>query len=253
MGQIYAHASFVCIWLGNSNETFQQAMTMVQNASDSSEEAWVAQNGGETRIAYPRMLSNLSRFFASPWFRRVWVVQEVWKARKAIVSCGSDLVPWDMVITANLWMLRAHGGGFAGQNVHTLPSIWMKLTSGKRAESNAVEIQGRNSDLELLDILLEGIELNATDPRDKIYALLGISKETQDANAIPQALRSDYTKSTSDTFADFTRWWITKHKSLNILSAIHASSGRTWQELSCKADSNSQQKSTRLNHPSWAL
>ena len=31
--------------------------------------------------------------FTNPWFRRVWVMQEALGARKALVHCGSEMVP----------------------------------------------------------------------------------------------------------------------------------------------------------------
>ncbi|PMD53601.1 HET-domain-containing protein [Hyaloscypha bicolor E] len=268
MGDIYSRADLVCVWLGESDAASTRAMALIRDVSDR-DLHWGAQYGEDSRTAYYKILKDISQLFNYPWFGRVWVLQEVWKACKAIASCGNDTVPWESIIQTNLWMLEAHGGGFPGFNLHTLPSIWTKLAGVRNLEveedarkrnpgvgqeiRNIAQTSEQLPCLELLDLILESISLNATDPRDKIYSLLGMCQETQGTNPTPLALRSDYTKTTSETFVDFTRWWILKHKSLVILSAIHALTGRTWQELGCSASSMSKQSTLPVDHPSWAL
>jgi hypothetical protein len=103
----------------------------------------------------------------------------------------------------------------------------------------------------ILDLILEGSVLNAADPRDKIFALLGLGEETHSRDEMPSLLRPDYSKSISQVYSDFTRWWIDRYKSLAILSAVHATTGRTWQGLHCHT--NLEADPTSSDHPSWAL
>lgn len=254
MGDIYAYASSVRVWLGNSDDSSRRAMALVRSVSGR-DFAWQElYNTQSFDSAYPKILEDISRLFSYPWFRRVWVVQEVWKARKAIVSCGLDSVPWEKVVESNDYMVEGHGGGVPGFHLHTLPSIWRQLTDNRktRATHPGIDLapnQERNARFALLDLVLEGFELNATDPRDKIYAMLGMRKERQSGDAIPSALLLDYNKTVNQTFGDLTRWWITEYNALTILSAIHSSSTRTWQELARSVD----QKAQPANHPSWAL
>jgi len=133
-----------------------------------------------------------------------------------------------------------------------LPLIW---TSLKRLQEQS---ENREAPLRegLLNLVLQGLDLKATDPRDKLFGLLGLAEETHSGQVLPAdpLLYPSYTKSTSAVFADFTKWWIQKHKSLKILSAIHATNGRTWQSLDCTSSPNT---TTHVHpppeHPSWAL
>jgi hypothetical protein len=43
-----------------------------------------------------RALSILGAIYASPWFRRVWVVQELVLAREVELRCGRLVIPWDL-------------------------------------------------------------------------------------------------------------------------------------------------------------
>ncbi|KAK3355927.1 heterokaryon incompatibility protein-domain-containing protein [Neurospora tetraspora] len=82
------------------------------------------------------------------------------------------------------------------------------------------------------DSLLGGLDMEATDPRDKIFALLSFGEETHNISQLPPQARPSYEKNTIEVFSDFTKWWISCHDTLNILSAVHAQPWRTWMDLS---------------------
>jgi hypothetical protein len=148
--------------------------------------------------------------------------------------------------------MNIHGFNMPDIEQKALPLIW---TSLKRLQEQS---EHREAPLRegLLNLVLQGLDLKATDPRDKLFGLLGLAEETHSGQVLPSdpLLYPSYTKSVSAVFADFTRWWIQKHKSLKILSAIHAINGRTWQSLECTSGSNT---TTHVHpppeHPSWAL
>jgi hypothetical protein len=66
-----------------------------------------------------------------------------------------------------------------------------------------------------VDILAYSKRLNASDPRDKIYALLAINPQ-QDLACFPV----DYTKEYEDVYRDFARYYITTIGKFDILSHI---------------------------------
>lgn len=172
-------------------------------------------------------------------------------SKKAIFCCGDDIIEWDAIWRANVWM-NIHGFNMPDIEQKALPLIW---TSLKRLQEQS---EHREAPLRegLLNLVLQGLDLKATDPRDKLFGLLGLAEETHSGQVSPSdpLLYPSYTKSTSAVFADFTKWWIQKHKSLKILSAIHATDGRTWQSLDCTSGLNT---ITHVHpppeHPSWAL
>ncbi|KIM95548.1 hypothetical protein OIDMADRAFT_170974 [Oidiodendron maius Zn] len=86
---------------------------------------------------------------------------------------------------------------------------------------------------DLNDHLREDFELKATDPRDKIFALLTFGDETHCISTLPDMVRPDYSKSTA-----------------RILSAIHTLHGRTWLDMS---GPNSSEKLDLSQRPSWTL
>ena len=180
----------------------------------------------------------MSYLFEHPWFRRVWVLQEALNAPRAFLRCGYNVLPWETLIEVNQFFRKQNGYGEAYREPMTrMPSLWARL-AGAGQEKQSTDDTSKSLEIsrprmKILDVFLEGLELNSTDPRDKLFALLGFAEETSDLYSLPPAIRPNYGKPTNEVFADFTRWWITEHKSLHILSAVHGNPGRTWQSLHC--------------------
>lgn len=178
----------------------------------------------------------ISELFRNPWFKRVWVLQEVINSKRAILHCGMKSILWKELIEVD-----EHRNGYVPhlEPLYRLPEIWIHLGKLRNPEifpsvrgTDEEQIQPAQ-ELGILDVVLETLELNATDPRDKIFALLSFGQETSIISQLPKLIAPDYTKSVERVFADFTRWWIKEHKSLRILSMIHGNLGRTWQAMHC--------------------
>jgi hypothetical protein len=75
------------------------------------------------------------------------------------------------------------------------------------------------------------MDLKASDPRDKLFALLGLGRETWATRQVTPALQPDYDKPVANVMADFTRWWISEHRSLGILSLVHFAPASAWQRM----------------------
>lgn len=273
MGQVYAKASAVVVWLGPSDAVTLEAVEFLKTIFQGYIRSTLTTKGhlpfADTldaeewnKVVYPKLIRVLSHFFNYPWFRRVWVVQELWLSQKAVICCGDETLTWESVMLANYWMNDAEGGGFAGISQEPLPSLWSSIAekqniASARSSSSPGCDATPSSRMKILDLVLDGLVLRATDPRDKIFALLGLGEETYRKSEMSHLLLPDYSKSTSQVYSDFTRWWINTYKSLAILSAVQATSRRTWQSLEYdQASTNSStiaSSSSSSDHPSWAL
>jgi hypothetical protein len=127
-----------------------------------------------------------------------------------------------------------------------MPPVFLSLFTF--VDGTAVDIE-RSPGREILDILVRAHDLQASDPRDKIFALLQFGTDTSDVGNLPDEIRPDYSKSTMQVFTDFTRWWITAHKSLRILSAVHTLRDRGWQQMSTTEPLDP----STLPQPAWSF
>jgi Heterokaryon incompatibility protein (HET) len=190
------------------------------------------------RRAMQSSQSLISELFRNSWFKRVWVLQEVINSKRAVLHCGTESIPWNELVVANDYYVHMHRVPHL-EPLYRLPQIWSHLGKFQNpsmfpsirdtGEERLEAAQG----IGILDVVLEALELDSTDPRDKLFALLSFGKETKIISHLPELIKPNYNKSIYRVFADFTRWWIKEHKSMRILSMIHGNMGRTWPGLHC--------------------
>ncbi|CAG8953424.1 hypothetical protein HYFRA_00010173 [Hymenoscyphus fraxineus] len=217
--------------------------------------------GGYNNVQLSGLMTVL---FENPWFTRVWVVQEALLSAEAYVRYGDEMISWEEVVTINDWLSDPV---FAGQQRHikwqtVMVPVWKSLTGihQKRSEKR-VDISPENGSVVeygklsgILDVFHDALDLKATDPRDRLYALLAFGDETRTPSTLDKLVKPDYDKSLGHVFADFTRWWIREHRSLAILSSIHCQPTRTWQRTSDQSTTSSDTPTLQsLNQPTWAI
>lgn len=138
---------------------------------------------------------------------------------------------WNDVMQANQCM-REHGVNVWDKTDNTMSRLWNALFVTSRARwARELKCEPQRSHRDILTLLIAGHDMKATDPRDKIFALLAFGEETHQIHALPRQVQPNYGKHTILVFADFTRWAISRHQSLRILSAIHTLNGRSWISL----------------------
>jgi hypothetical protein len=147
MANIYKAALQVPIYLGESDATSDRAMRYLLRI-ESREVTYDEQLTSEDHLA-------LQALFHRPWFNRVWVLQEVFVAQNAVVFCGSYAVSWN-----SIQILR----GFDRQGSISL-GRWPYVTSIKDRATLVAQAH-------LFQLLTEARHCQATDPRDKLFALL---------------------------------------------------------------------------------
>lgn len=251
MGEIYASAERVSVWLGELDEIAhsQTDLNMIRAIATGYEGVVEPIPGGrlpDTGATHSCISGNgminffHDRVFLRQWFQRVWVLQEVWNASTALenynprgrhcvsVLCGDIELPWWVIMHANTCIST----GFHQRWNHTMPSIWTKLFKGSRDGGAPWQVGKPGPRSDILSVLISGLGMRASDPHDKIFALLIFGEETYDIARLPRLVQPDYTKSIGQMYADFTLWWIMEHRSLKILSAVHTLRHRTWVDLS---------------------
>ncbi|KAK3386524.1 heterokaryon incompatibility protein-domain-containing protein [Podospora didyma] len=157
------------------------------------------------------------RIFSGPWFKRVWVLQEVASNKNVRVQLGDRFLSW-RVLTHMHWYMRAIfivplttvidiADRLDVIDVKDMGSCWATVGGPKRRR------------LRLFKLVVETDDFLATDPRDKLYALLGISEEFA-KSPVPGLLAPNYHLTPREVFINYTYWLITSSKNLNILSHI---------------------------------
>lgn len=131
-------------------------------------------------------LSDLSLLLTRPWFRRIWIVQELALAPKAILQCGHDTLPWEILseILSSFKDNKGRGELFVERAVESsrLPGA---NTSGLSAHSafyaGILDLARKRIQSGELFSLREALRcfhsFDATLPLDKVYGLLGLVED----------------------------------------------------------------------------
>lgn len=232
---IYNKAGYVCIWLGEADKegSSDRAMAFVNEVINA--------NSLKSLVSKEASIEgwhSLADLMSSQWFSRRWVVQEVALARKATVLCGDKSVDWrDFADAVAIFekkldevkalYRRANKPGYyakdlsfieasgAATMISTIENLFLKSKDG--------EVMQRNVTLETLVSTL--LTFDAKNPRDIIYALLSIAKDSPLADicsrppskASRDLLQPDYKKDALEVYKNFVHHCVESSGSLDII------------------------------------
>ncbi|KAB5527980.1 heterokaryon incompatibility protein-domain-containing protein [Coniochaeta sp. 2T2.1] len=166
--------------------------------------------------------------FQAPWWKRIWVVQEVAVAKRVDVLIGTHAFSWTfleraVLVTVHYRVGQTLQGRYpSAEVVRYLPNARAKGDYrgrlAKRRRIPALDLPWWQ--IPILELLLNNISCEATDPRDMIYSLLGLSTDISSVSAAPSAssLLCSYEQSTEEVYTNFARVHIETHDSLDILT-----------------------------------
>jgi hypothetical protein len=237
MNKIYRQGIRTVIWLPLDEETALAAKLLILDMSfylEVKTREDDKQSGGgvatteaddffDAVVADPSLMDRwraLIRLFASPWFERVWVIQEVALSTCApIILCNTQLIPW-LDVQRIVHGMMAHRDSRVG----SVPRAY--LANDMCIIGRRVIWADRTDDItwDIQSLLILTRLFLATNPRDRIYALLGLCKETRHLEKWPKELDPDYNRSLSELFTSVTKFCIRQTKTLDIFSIVYGTS-----------------------------
>ncbi|KAG5791298.1 hypothetical protein H9Q69_009663 [Fusarium xylarioides] len=192
MAEIYKKADKVIVWLGylSGNATqLKSAITMLEAQAAQlpgiprrwprEDPRWKSQwrqiEANLGPLCRDKLVDGLRSFMEKPWFSRVWILQEVANAKTTIVTCNlGDIAGWIFGLLPHAMDVEVTEQCQAVLDIMPHPST----PSATRKET-------RN----LSNLLWKFRGCKATDPRDRVYALLGMATDMKDS-----AIQPDYAK-----------------------------------------------------------
>ncbi|KAL6814426.1 heterokaryon incompatibility domain-containing protein [Trichoderma sp. SZMC 28015] len=144
----------------------------------------------EYHIDLTQLRQGLQEILEQPWFRRVWILQEVALAKGGIISCGTKSVSAHLFCLVPL-LLEITPDAHCQSVIDIMPSPWRESTWWSESRI-------------FYKLLLNFGRSEATDPRDRVYALRGMSSDLADKR--DDLLFPDYGKSEEKLVYDVFRY-----------------------------------------------
>lgn len=235
MGEIYGNAVEVTAWLGETTDDSDLAMTFLSQWVDAGLLGWLRRKqfkdnisasteeererkmaefertpdmrdlirNSLNKILHPfeihewRALAELVR---RPYWKRIWIIQELTLARKVTLRCGQAGCSYHSVqpMASLMWECRIHNvlvcygvEDFETVTLHILEvhsRLLPTIMAADRATAN------RNNLPTLLPVSVRSL---ATDPRDKVYALLSLVPAERTTIIV------DYSRTPVQVYTDF--------------------------------------------------
>ncbi|KAL6790975.1 HET domain-containing protein [Trichoderma sp. SZMC 28012] len=242
MGEIYSKARRVLIWLGN-NEAIEAGVGKLASwQPDQNHVDWKplkpvftnvlfyqaqafliwlgfdnAVNMGVANLEEPQSPKQfdwpaLIPVVQSPWFNRVWCIQELVLASNPLIVTRDSMISWDQFARAVLElrtqfdtyrMKTQHRDNQSIENFYFLHDMRQKHKK-KRSQ--------RHNLLELL-FLTRGFQ--ATDPRDKLFALVGLAGDVLSSD---WEVTPNYDLTVAEVYRRFALWHLTRKRQFEIFS-----------------------------------
>ena len=236
MRHIYRNASRVVVWLGICTPENVSALNLLRSvkevtqwggfeASGMPSQSGIVkvQNYLDTDMSAKKALPYLFRdLLMQAWWERVWVIQEVAVSSKATVIIGDSELEWSFLHDAIsiIYFAGVLPTYIAMAETSELESRELKSISSL-ANIAALRKSIKQGSLPSISTLVASSRQAATDPRDLVYAFLGLARECDHPLLTPNYLDSN---TALVTFINLIQYSVRIEKNLNI---ICMSQGRT--------------------------
>ncbi|KAF4857009.1 Heterokaryon incompatibility protein 6, OR allele [Colletotrichum siamense] len=237
MGMVYLKCAAITVWLGPESENSDMAIDELVMLAAKAPYATMPKLATQAIEAIENLLRR-------PWWERVWIVQEIcwgggvgkmWKDDSVTLRCGRRSIQWNLLV-----MACARIKVDESENRQTIAGIdkvlhldYVRWSAGRLF---AKIPEGIVDARETLQLVADYRHFNATDPRDKIYGILGLAF-SQFTGTLP-GFKISYQIPVEDVYAMFTIVLLRTSAGLEVLRH-------------CTGASNHQRDSGARMMPSW--
>lgn len=247
MLKIYKRAFRVVIWLGESTEDEGERAILFIKVIDHLGHRWTVLHASHE----PECIRTLEfgyravcKLYRRPWFQRTWIRQELAAGRKVIVQCGRQSISWAALkrgsIRVSSVRKKLQELKIPEIPVETRPRtieylkrgwIYGQTAFGNVAVAGSLYYWHGGG---LLDLLLSGTHFDVTDPRDRIYAVLGLAREpiadgdNDDAlfpylgpGEVFDPMTVNYNSTISEVYQRLAKMLINRDANLDVLCVLH--------------------------------
>ena len=224
MSKIYSRAVSTVVWLGPSDGPHDQGFKLVRQLQNAKEE----RNGrsrplmNERVLRYERNLLELGlpplddpaweqlvSMLNTKWFSRLWIMQEIFLSRNdpTVVSGLSFGTLYSLVRT----------GCFVGRaEFPERTSPFLKSAAREFSLSSMIMLHSGAQYCDFATAVALSCEQDVSDPKDRIYALYGLTQDPRAKDYWPDALVPNYEKSTEQIYREVVIHFLTVTKDLSL-------------------------------------
>jgi hypothetical protein len=230
MRDIYRTARMVHVWLGleapegcvekiNSflDAYLNAAFDQIAQVEDIPRDAPIDDDTINSFIPLKKLVNtynfdHLIRLYSCPWFSRVWVIQEIALSQNVLLYWGSSRIMWNKLMAFYLGY-QALRYLFLPASVQDDPTWTTHTFLVDSFINTCIAFREPVQEMTVLRLLVRHRAASATDPRDKVFGLLGLVTE-----GMKMSIKVDYSLDVVDVYVNVAISVIEGSKDLDILS-----------------------------------
>ena len=242
MGRVYASAVQTLVWLGKESLEVKGALKKLpiwlrsptphvdwtgaeivweSPSSFVFNEKGVSNEAATWLQLQQDFLPPVMNLFARDWWRRKWIIQELVRAKSAVLVCGEQHLEWASIrrnLTDPMTAARLNQTCILINLMQGLSNTSELQLKSQTGMANAVELAKWTSafhregplepeNLGLLDLTWRTLGFECTVAADSLYSLLGLVQDVEGSKG-SHLLAVDYTASFAEISTRFTKWII---------------------------------------------
>lgn len=201
MGLIYEFAKSVLVWLGETSSDSPVGMRVLRYFA--TEER--PRHGAPWQTLPPDLVrKGLQDIMDRPWFKRLWVVQEIGLSRRVTLQCGHDVFEWkssNFIVVSRFMRIIKFAEILPEWAQRGLDKVDMQplldlldLQIGNQLDKSWGGSNRMARDL--LDVAYDMRRKSCADPRDKVFGVLGMVDHLYNL----EDFKPDYTMTVDQVF-----------------------------------------------------
>lgn len=223
MATVYAIAHHTIIWVGESNaeteqffgelkkQSYHRFIGRPNEAPEFTGHAGGSYNGADTGV----------KILTRQWFKRIWVLQELVQSRDPWVQCGAICIRW---IDFKEHFIGEPYTQMSPENVRLIEGMASLHSQHQLGVFGTRSIYGSSDPravaVKLLNLLLSRRGLGVEDPRDMLFAHVGLLGNSQLSQSFQTLIEVDYAKNESLVFFQIAHFITEAFQDYRLLSLL---------------------------------
>jgi hypothetical protein len=220
MASVYAVAQHTIIWLGEGTAETDELFRTLKLLNSQKLIGKPAADSEMNAVSRETQLSASQTILARQWFKRVWALQELVRSRDPWVQCGTSLVRWqdlkshitESALDIGEAKVQVLDGMAKLHSEHHLKSF-RHLSDNDSKDPRLVA--GK-----LLTLLTSRRALGVQDPRDMLFAHVGLLGNVRFDESLLRLIEVDYGKEESLVFFEIAQFLTEGFQDYRILSLL---------------------------------
>lgn len=191
MGRIFSQAYQVVVWLGLATNSSERAMHIIDR---------LYRSPSDLDQLRPDILHGTHALCSRSYWQRLWIIQEIYLAKELQIYCGRDNVSGKafeaFFLACSKYQFSKHADLVSQIRQSIALDAHMARRVDRLRDHKPFSLQGHIDFQAWLQVAVEK-EFLCSEPRDIIYALLGLSPSMEEINILP-----DYEKPIAEVLVD---------------------------------------------------